>query len=262
MNPCIKEVPAFDGVNLYIAVDTVENSKGVVIVGHGAGSDLSLFQYANVAQKFNEAGFTTYRYDQRGHGKSGGERTYLESFKDLFKDAKTVFDLAKAENPTQKIFFWGNSMGALAAAGFAIENPGLCDGFMLAVTGVGLAPVDNHEHDRHERFPLGGASMSAMVKSGDVKDFVPEITYGMQYEMEAASEWLPENCDRFQDPVFMVNGTEDRIISWPLCLKCFEKMPVKDKQFNLYGGVSHVIYGSDIRDSVIERTVKWLYERL
>ncbi len=62
-----------------------EKIKGVVIFFH------TMILYtgvsANVAKNLAANGFTFVGYDQRGHGRSEGEKGYLDDYKLVLKDA-------------------------------------------------------------------------------------------------------------------------------------------------------------------------------
>jgi lysophospholipase len=59
------------------AIVTVEKPKAIVIIVHGLCEHCGRYDY--VVSKLNSPGYSVYRFDNRGHGKSEGERTYSNS---------------------------------------------------------------------------------------------------------------------------------------------------------------------------------------
>src|SRR5664280_2138450 len=84
-------------IELYVSKNLMENPKAIVIIVHGLCEHSGRYDY--VADKFNAFGYSVYRFDNRGHGRSGGERGYVDDFNELIDDAEKIVDLAAQENP-------------------------------------------------------------------------------------------------------------------------------------------------------------------
>ena len=61
-----------DHIKLYLQVDSVENPKAVVIIVHGLCEHCGRYDY--VTERLNAAGYSVYRFDHRGHGRSEGKK--------------------------------------------------------------------------------------------------------------------------------------------------------------------------------------------
>ncbi len=107
-------IKSFDGTNLFYKKEEVEDAKAAVVIVHGLAEHSGRYDY--VADKFHKAGFSTYRFDHRGHGKSEGERGYYEDYEDMLKDVNIVVDKAIDENPDKPVFLLGHSMGGFAVS--------------------------------------------------------------------------------------------------------------------------------------------------
>ena len=93
-----------DGIELYLEKHLVDNPKSTIIIVHGLGENQS--RYAWVTEQLNNNGYNVYRYDHRGHGRSGGKRGYVKHFSVIIND---LDDLAltlngKTRNITKKDF--------------------------------------------------------------------------------------------------------------------------------------------------------------
>ena len=105
-----------DGVELYLEKHLVDNPKATVIIVHGLGENQSRYEW--VTNQLNSSGYNVYRYDHRGHGRSGGKRGYVKHFSVIINDLDEIVDYAKKEENTS-VYLLGHSMG-----GFIVNNYG------------------------------------------------------------------------------------------------------------------------------------------
>ena len=59
-----------DGTKLFLQVDSPEDPRAVVVIVHGLCEHCG--RYDHLADRLNWEGFSVYRFDHRGHGRSGG----------------------------------------------------------------------------------------------------------------------------------------------------------------------------------------------
>ena len=64
-----------DGLDLFTQSWKAPDPKAILILTHGFGDHSS--RYPHVGKALNDAGYSLYTYDLRGHGKSGGPRAGL-----------------------------------------------------------------------------------------------------------------------------------------------------------------------------------------
>ncbi len=89
----------------------MEQPKAAVLIVHGLAEHLG--RYAYVVEKLNSFGYSVYRFDNRGHGKSGGEKGFLENFHDFLDDADKAVEWAKKDHPDLPLFMLGHSWAAI-----------------------------------------------------------------------------------------------------------------------------------------------------
>jgi alpha-beta hydrolase superfamily lysophospholipase len=86
--------------------------KGVVVVTHGYAEHCG--RYHEVAHVIVDAGWTCVTYDCRGHGKSPGERGYIDRFETYITDLDAVIAAAKRLVPDgAPVVLLGHSHGSL-----------------------------------------------------------------------------------------------------------------------------------------------------
>jgi acylglycerol lipase len=80
-------------------------------------------RYDAFALRLNAAGIELIAADLRGHGKSPGERVWIESFDDYLLDTDALLNAADTTAPLKiPLFLMGHSMGGAIAALYAAER--------------------------------------------------------------------------------------------------------------------------------------------
>ena len=60
-----------DNIELFVQKDLVEDPKAIIVIVHGLAEHLGRYDY--VVSKLNDWGYSVYRFDNQGHGKSEGK---------------------------------------------------------------------------------------------------------------------------------------------------------------------------------------------
>jgi alpha-beta hydrolase superfamily lysophospholipase len=94
--------------------------RGVVVVTHGYAEHCG--RYRELANVIVNTGWAVLSYDVRGHGKSPGERGFIERFAIYLDDLAAVRAAAKQLAPAGPMILLGHSHGSL------ITLRALCDG--------------------------------------------------------------------------------------------------------------------------------------
>lgn len=89
------------------------STKAVVIFFHSMALHTGLA--GAYAKTFADNGITFVGFDQRGHGKSEGERGYLDDAKEVMKDSYAFIRSVAKLYPNVPIFLMGHSVGGLMA---------------------------------------------------------------------------------------------------------------------------------------------------
>jgi alpha-beta hydrolase superfamily lysophospholipase len=93
--------------------------KGVVVITHGYAEHCG--RYRELANVIVQTGWAVLTYDVRGHGKSPGERGYIERFDIYLEDFAAIRSAAAALAPDKPSILLGHSHGSL------ITLRALCD---------------------------------------------------------------------------------------------------------------------------------------
>ncbi|RME45356.1 MAG: alpha/beta fold hydrolase, partial [Chloroflexi bacterium] len=102
--------------------------RAVLVIVHGYAEHSGRYQH--VAEYFVERGYAVYALDHRGHGRSEGERAYVDRYNDLLVDLRTFVELVRQRELARRIFMVGHSMGGALATLFAAEHGDLLHGLV------------------------------------------------------------------------------------------------------------------------------------
>ena len=127
------------GVELFVLKNLVKSPKAAVIIVHGLCEHAGRYDY--VASRFNDFGCSVYRFDNRGHGRSGGKRGYIADYQIFIDDAEKIVSIAKQENPGIPLFMLGHSMGGFITASYGVKYPDRLAGQILSGAAVTVQPI-------------------------------------------------------------------------------------------------------------------------
>ncbi len=132
-----------DHAKIYYKYNTLANPKAAVVLVHGLAEHLGRYDY--LTYRLNMAGFSVYRMDHRGHGKSAAPNTAtkkgnVNSFDYMVDDVHHVLMSAKAQNKGKKVFVIGHSMGAMATEALETKYPNDMDGTITNGGGIVVNP--------------------------------------------------------------------------------------------------------------------------
>jgi lysophospholipase len=261
-----KMVPSRDGTRLRFRKDTVENPKALIVIAHGLCEHLNRYDY--FTEKLNEGGYSVYRYDQRGHGKSEGKKVYFSDFNEMPDDADVFIDMAREESSGKKVILFGHSMGGETVTLYGSKYPGKADAIITsgALTRYNnplmgdqfpiVAPVDTYVPNS-----LGGGVCSdTKVIEAYINDPLVEkqINVGLINQVFAGVQWLKENTTNFIDPVLILHGAKDGLVSAKDSLEFYDEIKSEDKSLRIYANLFHEILNEPCKDEIIADILLWI----
>jgi lysophospholipase len=257
-----------DDVELYGKINKAENQKAVAVIVHGLCEHQGRYDY--VTNYLVNNGITVYRFDHRGHGRSKGERVYYDSYEVMISDVDMFVQMAINENPSSPVYMLGHSMGGYAAACYGTKYSGKLSGLILTgawtrdYNGIagnvpeGIDPmtyVDNELGD--------GVCSDPEVVSAYVNDpFVEKkISMGLLYACKKGHKWLKDNADKFTDPVMIMHGANDGLVSEEDSRAFFSEIGSADKSLFIYSKLYHEILNEPCKDKILGHIMEWIDER-
>ena len=259
---------SFDGTELYMKCNVPDNPKAVVVIVHGLCEHQGRYDY--VTDKLNDAGYSVYRFDHRGHGRSKGKSVYYADFNEIVDDVNEAVKVAEVENPDIPLFILGHSMGGYATALFGTKYPGRAKGILLsgALTRYNLqlmGPLPM-QGDPELYFPNalgdGVCSDPAVVKAYGEDPYVrKEISIALCNSLGGGITWLKENPKAFIDPVLIMHGVKDGLVSEKDSRDFFSEISSEDKGLIIFPNLYHEILNEPAKDEVIYHVIGWISRR-
>jgi alpha-beta hydrolase superfamily lysophospholipase len=246
--------------------------KAVIVVAHGLGEHIS--RYDNLINHLVPRGYALYGLDHQGHGKSEGQRIYVDRFQVYLDDLKTFYDMVRKDNPNLKIFLLGHSMGGLIAtaytlqhqqelAGLIVSAPLLKAGDSVSGGTIMAARVLSAIAPRMGVQALDSTYLcrdKAVVEAYDKDPLVcrGKITARLGSEMFTTMAKIEPQMSTITLPLLIMQGTDDKLVSREGSKTLFAKAGSKDKTLKLYDGFYHEIFNEKERDKVFADLDPWL----
>jgi acylglycerol lipase len=265
-----------DGTNIYYAKDIPENPKAIVVIVHGFAEHFRRYEY--VKGKLNLKGYGVYRFDNRGHGKSEGDRGDIKNFMDFVFDADEVVDLARYEDPSLPIFMLGHSMGGFITALYGIEFPNKLKGQILSGAAVRKAPQVEGMKGAFCQFLnifipkmriRNDLSELICTDKDVVENYINDplvlkdatLRFYMQI-LIAGTKCIERNIDKYCYPCLIMHGGDDKIVPKESSQYFYDNISSKDKTIKIYDGLYHEIMNEKEKDHVIDDMINWLEQKL
>jgi alpha-beta hydrolase superfamily lysophospholipase len=251
-----------------------EAARGVVVIVHGFNSHSG--QYLWAAEQFAENGLAVYALDNRGRGRSEGERFFVEKIEDYADDVATFVRIAKSENPGLPVYLLGHSAGGVIACVYTLDHQSEIDGLIcesfayeLPVPDLvlsflkGLSHLTPHTHV----FKLDNKDFSRDPEVVESMNSDPLIAGESQPTQTAAAmiradERLKKEFPQITLPVLILHGTEDKATKPSGSRHFYENAGSTDKTLKLYEGHFHDLLNDIDKEIVMADIQNWINERI
>jgi acylglycerol lipase len=252
----------FKGVgdfNLYFQCWLPEQKPvAVLLVAHGFAEHSG--RYLNVVNYFVPKGYAVYALDHRGHGRSDGERVRIEKFTDYLKDLKTFFDLVRRENPDEKIFLVGHSMGAAISTAYVLRQQHELAGLILSGGGI-VTPDMSPLPLRPVGQPLDTAFLSrdpAVVKAYENDPLVYRGPIPENSAVTQTRNQLPDLVPQIKLPILIMAGNDPQVTDGVRSQALYDRVGSADKTLRLYDQLRHEIFNEPEYKEVLGDMENWL----
>ncbi len=253
----------------------------IIVIIHGLGEHSG--RYSEFAKYFSNIGYGVYAYDQRGHGRSNGQRGYLSSFQHLTGDLRCFLKLISIHEEAKPIFLFGHSLGGLVALRYAIE----CNNKMgvhprgLIVANATLKIVVKIPKWKevlsgffaryiprlslHNELDLNFLSHDPKVMESVQNDTLchQRITARFYHEILFTIDWVKKNGELLRIPTYLLAGGEDRIVDPKGTEEFFRILECEEKELKNYPTLYHELIHEVGKEEVFLDIKKWMekYEK-
>lgn len=245
------------------------DARAVVLLVHGISEHSG--RYEAVGQQLAAAGFHVVAYDQRGHGRSGGRRSYVETFDEFVDDLEDhMAEVRKLDLP---VVLLGHSMGGLVSLTYCTETRPQPD--YLVVSGPALG-ANVPQWQRLAAPTLGNlmpkvfvpSPMDSSVLSRDPKvceayENDPLIRPGATASLGAAllstMESTAARTSRLSLPTLVLHGADDGLVPAAVSRPLDDIVGVERREFP---GLRHEIFNEPEGQAVVDDVITWINLRL
>lgn len=207
----------------YIISQKGTTSKGVIILVHGIGGCKEHF--LGLSKKLAERGISSFLFDGRAHGKSGGKYCTYGFYEK--KDISKIVDLIKNKTPNLPIGIWGNSLGgAIAIQAMEYDNRisfGVIESTFTELSQI----VFDYKKRILKGFGIKWLSDIVLKRAGSIANFSPKNIQPIK------------SVKNIEQPIFLAHGDSDENILPKYGQQLFENLKSKRKEFHLIKDAGH-----------------------
>ncbi|ULH15625.1 lysophospholipase [Deinococcus sp. KNUC1210] len=249
-----------------------QQQKAAVLLAHGFGEYSA--RYHRLIGAMNEAGYSVYTYDHRGHGESTGRRAVAD-LRDLVQDHIAARSALRSLDVP--LFAFGHSMGGLITAASYLQDPRGVKGVVLSspalLVGVG-EPRWRKQAGRVLARLVPHLPLAALPTEGlsrlpeEVEAYrndplmyhgnVPVLT---AISMLRLSETLWGVAGGWKLPTLTVHGDQDRLADVNGSRRFMEAIASRDKTYHEVAGGFHELFNDTGRDDLTRELLDWMDAR-
>jgi alpha-beta hydrolase superfamily lysophospholipase len=262
-----------DGLKLYERWWHPEGEpKAVVVIVHGLAEHSG--RYSHVAEHLTRNGYAVGALDMRGHGKSEGERVWVESFDEFLDDTASFLARVSELLPGVPTFLMGHSMGGAIVLLYAITRNQDMQGMIVSGASVKIpedvSPLLQKVSGVMGRFlpklktiVLDSADLSRDPEVVLGYDNDPLVYRGGIYARVAAeilqvAGRIQESMEAIKLPLLIMHGTEDKLGAVEGSQELNARVSSTDTTLKLYQGFYHEILNEVEKELVLADLVEWL----
>ena len=262
----------------YQSWDPKQKVKGVVVIVHGLGGHSN--KYNNVVNHLVDRGFTLYAFDQRGHGRSPGQRGYISSWAELRTDLDIFLKLIEKETKDYPCFLLGHSLGGALVLdyGLRIKNPQTeLQGIIAMAPPLGAVGVPSWRRfigsvlsRIYPRFSLDlGIDLSYGSRDPQVVEAYKKDTLRhsrgtarLSTEFSKTVAWINSHPQDWQLPLLILYGGEDKVTLPHNNHLFFNGITFADKEIKEYPESYHELQNDLNYQEVLADIEDWLERHL
>ena len=252
--------------------------KGILAIVHGLGGHSGL--YKTIVEHLLPKEYAIYGFDLRGHGRSEGQRGYINTWAEFRDDLQTFLNLIRQQQPGCPIFLFGHSLGGVIALDYTlryVQDKSALSGVIAFAPSIGKVGVPLSRvvlgkllSQVWPRFSLNiGLDFSAGSRDQKILDSYTQdklrhtlATARLSTEFFATVDWIHTHAEKWQVPLLILHGGADRI-ALPAGSEIFyQNVIYPDKLRIEYPGGYHDLHYDINYLQVITDLVNWMNKHL
>jgi len=269
-----------DGLALFAQCWEAAAPKAMIALVHGIAEHSS--RYHHVGEYLASQGYSVYTFDLRGHGHSPGKRIFFRHMDEHRDDLRIFLEGIVQERPDLPLFLFGHSMGGLVVSYYLLTEKALptilpIRGVILSAPAIQLeaispwlmkaatllakvaptVPMRQLEFAAISRDPLvlEANQRDALVYHGGIP-----VATGLA--MARAVAYVQQEMANIQQPLLLLHGTADRMVTPEASQTLYERAASTDKTLKRYEGLYHELLNEPEKEEILAEISAWLAARL
>lgn len=238
----------------------------VAVISHGYGEHAR--RYDHVVERLTAAGAEVYAPDHQGHGRSDGDRVFIETFDDYARDLATVVELVADRHPGLPLVLIGHSMGgAISARYVQREGTGALSALVFSGPFIGGNPdlMGLVQYDPIPDVPIDPAGLSRDPATGKAYLDDPYVHHGpflreTLLAIDVALADIANGPGVGELPTIWLHGEDDPIAPYALAEQALPRLIGPNGRRRSYPGARHEIFNETNRDEVIDDVIAFLLD--
>lgn len=247
---------SFDGLPLFYRAWAKPSSTAVMLV-HGFGEHSG--RYEELVSSLQELPCSFLIHDLRGHGKSGGERVFVNRFDDFIQDLYDFRDFAekKLVPGASRFILMGHSLGGLVAVHSALRAQNKWQDLILSSPFFGIYGPNQlalflskglnrfipHVVVNNPVDPVFLTHDSERVKLYTTDELIQRrITVGLTKEMLVAGAKALLMAGEVSIPLFVMTGSEEKIVSPSKIREFYGRTKSFRRELRVFDGFYHELF--------------------
>ncbi|WP_404785812.1 lysophospholipase [Altericista sp. CCNU0014] len=273
MNHTQSYFEGFDGLPLFYQRWFPDSSPihEILVVVHGLGGHSDLFKHG--VRCLVPQGYGVYALDLRGHGRSPGQRGYIQQWLEFREDLRAFLQFIRTREQVETCFLWGHSMGGTISLDYALHYPESLQGLILSAPALGQIGVPAWKLTVGQvlsrfwpRFRLK-VGIDHSLSSRDLTVLAEYATDSLRHEYGTARlsaeffkvvRWIDRNIDRLEVPLLLLHGDADGITSPQHSRSFFQSIQSVDKTYRHYPNSYHDLHADLNYMEVISDIASWM----
>ncbi|BAZ38125.1 alpha/beta hydrolase fold protein [Calothrix sp. NIES-4101] len=252
-------------------------ARGILAIVHGLGGHSGL--YGNIVNQLILKDFAIYTVDLRGHGKSTGQRGYINSWDEYRDDVSNFLKFIASQNPEIPIFLLGHSLGGLIVLDYVLHSAGDIEKQAKIKGLINLTPalgepgvplikllLGKFLSRIYPRFSLDtGIDLSLASRDPEVVKIYAQDplrhtmgTARLSTEFFRTLAWVKEHASELDIPFLMVIAGGDKVTFPEDSRAFFQQLSLSDKELQEYPESYHCIQDDLNYKEVLGNLEDWL----
>jgi alpha-beta hydrolase superfamily lysophospholipase len=245
--------------------------QGILVLVHGLGGHSGLFK--NGVRCLLPQGYGAYAMDLRGHGRSPGQRGYIQHWSEFREDLNAFLQFIRDREQGEPCFLWGHSLGGTISLDYALHYPEHLQGLILSAPALDHVGVPSWKLAVGQglsriwpRFKLK-VGIDHTSSSRDLNVLADYSADPLRHEYGTARlathffktvRWIHQNIDQLKVPLLLLHGGGDLVTQPESSRSFFQQVQLEDKTYREYPNSYHDLYDDLNYMEVISDIATWL----